>query len=345
MGYSTVAVQGGRVYTMGYDREAGLDLVWCLDAKTGEEIWVHSYPAAIWNQAHEGGTVNTPSIDGDVVYTLNREGNAYCFDAATGEVKWHRNLKEEHDLEYPTWGFSASPLVLDGELILNCGKLISLAKDSGDLLWASKQYGHAYGTPAAIEVEGEPAIAALNGNGVAVVSRKTGEELFFYDFAGQNRGVNAATPIVIDDAMFVSSGPRGGGALLAFGDGELIPVWENRSMANSFSGCVRLGDSMYGFDGSVLKCINLDGESQWEERGIGNGAVIATKDRLILMSSKGELIVATATPDSFEEQSRVKLFDGGSFWTKPILVNGIIYCRSSKGELVARDHRLATDEG
>jgi len=345
LGYSTVSLQGGQLYTMGYDEEAGLDVVWCLDPLTGEELWAHVYPSKIWNQAHRGGTVNTPSVDpsGEVVYSLNREGNLFALDTETGEVIWHRNVKEEHDLTYPTWGFSASPLLIGDEMILNCGKVLSIDKETGDLKWATKDYGHAYGTAAAFELEGTSAAAVLNGSGTAVVSIADGKELYFFEFGGQSRGVNAATPVVIDDAMFISSGPRGGGALLAFGDGELIPVWENRNMANSFSGCVRLEDHLYGFDGSVLKCIDLEGQTTWEERGIGNGAVLGTPDRIVLMSSRGELIVAEATGAEYNELSRIKLFESGSFWTRPILVNGVIYCRSSDGQLVARDHRPAKD--
>jgi len=343
LGYSTMTVQDGRLYTMGYDREAGLDHVFCFDAVSGEELWTHSYLSEIWNRAHEGGTVNTPSIDGEVIYTMNREGNLYCLKGESGDIVWHTNLMEDdniHELEYPTWGFSASPLIVGEEMFLNCGRMLSIDKSSGEVLWRSKQYGHAYGTPVAFELEGEPVLAVLNGNGVAIVSQGDGEEVLFHEFGGRNRGVNAATPIVIDDAIFVSSGTLPAGALLAFGDGELIPVWENREMVNSFSGCVRIGDHLYGFDQRVLKCIDLDGQKAWQDRDIGgNGAVFGTDDRLIVMGGEGQLVVAKANPEKYEVLSSVKLFDEGNYWTKPILVNGIIYCRSSKGKLVARDHR------
>jgi len=342
LGYSTVTVKDGRLFTMGYDREQGLDSVFCFDALTGEERWAHSYPSEIWNRAHEGGTVNTPTIAATLVYSMNREGNLFCLNAEDGEVVWHTELKpvdNVHELEYPTWGYSASPLVVGDGMYLNCGRLLSIDKDSGEVLWASKDYGHAYGTPVHFELEGEPVLAVLNGSGVAVVSSKTGEELLFHEFAGRNRGVNAATPIVIDDAMFVSSGTLRAGALLAFGDGGLDPVWESREMVNSFSGCVRIGDHLYGFDNRILKCIDFEGQRKWQTRGYGNGAVFGAGDRLIVMGDSGELIVARATPEEYEELSKVKIFEEGRYWTKPILVNGIIYCRSSKGRLVARDHR------
>ncbi|MEM9378865.1 MAG: PQQ-binding-like beta-propeller repeat protein [Planctomycetota bacterium] len=343
LGYSTVSVADGRLYTMGYDREAGLDSVFCLDALTGKTIWQHSYPSEIWNRAHEGGTVNTPSIDGDVVYSLNREGNLFCLDGKTGEVVWHNFLMGEdnaHELEIPVWGFSASPLVVGDELFVNCGRILSIDKETGDVLWRSEDYGHGYGTPIAFELDGAKLLAATNGKKVCVVNQKDGSEVASVEFAGKTRGINAATPVLIEEnTIFVTSGTLGAGARFALEDGQLVEVWQNRKMVNSFSGCVKVGDHLYGFDKQILECIDVDGNSMWSERGIGNGAVLAAGKRLLVMGGTGELIVAKASPEAYEVLSKVKLFEEGRFWTKPILVNGVIYCRNSKGALVARDHR------
>lgn len=345
LGYSTVTVADGRLYTMGYDKDAHLDSVWCLDALTGELIWRHSYLADVWDLAHEGGTVNTPVVDvaAGRVYALNREGNLFCLDAVTGNVVWHRFLLaqgNEHGLEYPRWGFSGSPLLVGDDLILNCGKLLSIDKQNGDVKWASEDYGHAYGTPIAFEHEGQPVVAAFNANGLGVVSRADGKQLYANEFAGTGRGVHGATPVRIDDSLFISSGTIPASARFALGaEGELVELWKNAEMISSFSGCVKVEDHLYGFDRGILKCIDLDGNTMWAERGIDNGAVLAAGDRLLVMGGTGELIVAYATPELFDEISRVQVFDEGRYWTKPILVDGIIYCRSSKGALVARDHR------
>jgi outer membrane protein assembly factor BamB len=344
LGYSSVSVADGRLYTMGYDRDLGMDLVFCLDATTGEEIWVHAYPAEIWNEAHTGGTLTTPTIDGDVVFTLNREGNLYALEAGSGEVIWHVPLLDVYELTPPRWGFSASPLVLgDDELIVNAGSILSVDKSNGEVLWMSKDYGGAYSTPAAFEHEGKPALAVLNAGGVAVLDRTNGEEKAFLE--GSNpASISGATPIVIEDAVFVSTDLTAGAALLAIADDELIPVWENRVMRNSNSGCVLMDEHLYGFDQAVLKCVGLDGEERWAERGIGNGAVTGAGDRLILTSSRGELIVAAASAEGYEELSRAKLFDAGNHWTKPVLVNGLIYARNSEGTLICRDHRIVAKD-
>ncbi len=342
LGYSSVTVADGRLFTMGYDAEGGVDVIWCLDPETGEELWAHPYEAAIWNQAHTGGTLNTPTIDGEHVYTLNREGNMFAFDAGSGDILWHHHLKNEHDLTYPTWGFSAAPLVLGDELIVNVGKVMRLDKKTGEPVWASKDYGHAYGTPTAFQLDGKPALAVLNGDGLAVLDRTNGKELYFYAWSG-TRGVNAASPIVVDnEAIFISSTRKGAGALLAFGPEGLEPVWESRTLTTQLSGCVLMDGHFYGFDGGVLKCVNVYGDERWSVRGIGNGAVSAAPGRLLAMSSKGELIVAEASPEEYRELSKTKLIETGSFWTKPVLAGGLIYCRGSLGELICRDHR-ATD--
>ena len=116
-------------------------------------------------------------------------------------------------------------------------------------------------------------------------------------------------------------------------------------MGNKMSGCVRIGEHLYGFDERVLKCIGLDGEQAWAERGLGQGAVGATKGRLLVTSDEGELIVVAAEPTGFKELSRTRVIeDGGVYWTPPVIVNGLVYVRGSQGQLVCRDHRIGRSE-
>lgn len=342
LGYSTVSVVGELLVTMGYDDAAGQDTVYCFNAVSGEELWRHSFTAAIWNLAHEGGTVNTPSFDGERVFVLNREGNLFCLDAKSGDVLWHVFLMamgNPQELEYPRWGFSGSPVVLDDGVYLNCGKLLSIERATGKVLWASEDFGHAYGTPLAFDLNGVPALAVMNANGMGIVDRAEGKTLGFYELAGKERGIHAATPVLMGDKLFVAAGTVPGCALLEVSPDGIAPVWENRELVTAFSGAVEMGDHLYGFDRRVLKCVDSAGKTLWSERGIDNGAVTGAGDRLIVMGGNGELQILRATPKGYELESKAELFDEGRYWTKPILVNGIIYCRSSKGRLVARDHR------
>ncbi len=346
LGYSSVTIQDGRLFTMGYDTEGGMDLVWCLDAKTGEELWVHTYEAEIWNEFHTGGTLSTPSIDGNNVYTLNREGNLYCLDARYGNEEWHVQIHDLAELEVPRWGFSAAPLVLGDMVVINAGRVIAFDKSNGKVKWMTeKSYGHAYSTPTDFDLAGRPALAVFVGLGLVVLELETGKECYTHEWKTKY-DVNAASPILVgDDRVFISSGYDHGCAMLRLGEKGAEVLWEKKTMRNEKSGCVVIGDHIYGFDDAIFRCFDLNGEEQWSERGIGNGALTGSPGRLILIGSKGELIVAKATPEGFEPLSREKVMSSDAvFWTKPVLLDGMIYLRSSTGELVCRDHSQK-DEG
>ena len=110
-------------------------------------------------------------------------------------------------------------------------------------------------------------------------------------------------------------------------------------MLNKMTGCILLDDHLYGFDDAVLKCLDLDGNETWNERGLGTGALSAANGRLIVLSEEGELLIAPATPEGFEPEAKDRVFERGVCWTSPVLSKGRIFCRNNKGDLVARNHR------
>lgn len=339
LGYSTVSIVKGRLYTEGFDEAGGKDVLWCLDAATGAVLWSHSYPSRIWNEMHGGGTLATPSVDGEDVYVLNREGRFLRLDAESGEVRWERDLCKELDLKPPRWGFSASPLVLEEAIVLNLGTVLALDKQTGKPIWRTgKSYGDAYSTPVDFVLGEKRALAVFAGEGLAILSRAEGAELAFHPWKTKY-DINAATPVVSQQRVFISSGLDRGAALIDLAGEEPRVVWESKVMRNRMSGCVLWGEHLYGFDESVLKCIDLDGNERWRARGLGDGALVAADGRLICVSSRGELVVAEASPEEYRELSRAKALEGGVFWTTPVLSDGRIYLRSSLGRLVCRDHR------
>ncbi len=342
LGYSACTVVDGRLYSMGFDREKEEDVIVCLDAQSGEEIWNHRFPAKIWNQLHGGGTLSTPTLHGGVAYVQNREGNLFALDAVSGEVQWHRLLSEDHELTTPTWGFGASPLIHGKDLLINVGRVLCLDPATGKDRWSSKDYGHSYAAIAPFTRKGAGLLAVFNGDGLAVLSDKDGSEKGFLEWKAKYE-INAAAPLVIEDKLFISSGIGRGCALIQVTDGGLETIWENKVMSVKMTSAIHLGESLYGFDGAVFTCMGLDGSAEWIERGLGNGSVLGTPDRLIVISGKGELIVLEANPAEFKALSRKQLFGGAKekevYWTRPTLVDGLIYVRSSLGHLVCRDHR------
>ncbi len=339
VGYSSVVVRGKELYTLGFDKLEKLDRIFRLDSETGDEEWQYSYPAEIMNNAHRGGTLTTPTIDGDMIYVASRQGGLVCLYSDDGELAWSTDQKKEFDLEQPTWGFGASPFINGDQVIMNVGRVIAYDKKTGKVAWKTREnYGHAYSTPMDFEYEGKHCLAVFAGKGLSVIDIKNGDELYRTDWKTRY-DVNAATPLIFGTRIFISSGYGKGCAMVELAGGKVKELWSSKVMRNHMSGSVPFGDHLYGFDEAVLKCIDLDGREIWRERGLAKGALTVADGKLIALSGNGELIIADASPEGFKVHSRTEVLDGGICWTPPVLAGGRIYCRNQEGILTCWDHR------
>lgn len=339
VGHSSFAVVGARVYTMGYSAETGLDTVYCLDADSGKELWTHSYASEIWDLAHDGGTTTTPMVMDDAVYTSNREAKVFCFDALSGEVRWERDLRKDLGLEPPKWGFTASPYLSNGRIVMNLGKLVALDRMTGADEWVTERdYGLAYATPASMRLAEREHVVNLTGDGLAILKADDGAEVAFFEWIKAPQ-IYPMTPVIIGDRIFISGGYDRGCAMLQFSEGKLVELWGSRVMRNKMTGCVLYEDHLYGFDESILKCIDLEGKMKWRKRGLGTGSMSIAGGRLVILDGKGQLIVAEANAEEYVELSRQEVHQGGTSWSTPVLAHGRIYSRSSLGEMVCLDRR------
>jgi outer membrane protein assembly factor BamB len=116
-------------------------------------------------------------------------------------------------------------------------------------------------------------------------------------------------------------------------------VWESKVLKNQFNSSVLIDGHLYGIDGDQnsrcsLKCVKLeDGSVAWEEKSIGFGSLMAADGRLIILTEKGELVVAKAGSAGFEELSRAQVLSGRC-WSSPVLANGRIYVRNAPGKVL-----------
>lgn len=341
LGFSGFVVAGGRVFTMGHNGKDS-DTVWCLDAETGKTVWKHSYPHPLDDLYFPGGSTGTPTVDGDVVYSLARRGQLFCFEASSGKVKWEKNLHDDFGYDMPTWGFSGSPKVQGSLLLLNAGDAgLALRKEDGSEVWKSANGEAAYSTPYLAHRDGTDVAIFSNKRGYVCVESKNGKEWWRVKWLTRY-GVNAADPVADGDKLFISSGYDKGATLLEWnGQGEPKTLWKNREMKSEMNACVLIGGFLYGVsgnegqDGTGLKCLDLgSGEGKWVDTAVGQGAMMATEGGdLLVLSEGGELMVGAASPEGFKPRLKKKVLDG-KCWTAPVLANGKIYCRNGKGQVV-----------
>jgi len=335
-GFSTVSVAGGRLYTMG--NADGSDVVWCLDPATGEDVWQHKYPC---KEGSYPGPRMTPTVEGDLVYTLSRLGHLFCLGAADGSVKWSTNIQKDHGVKQTrySWGLSCSPIVVDDLLIVTAGRALAFDKKSGKLRWESGGADAGFSSPSTINANGVACVASFSKDGLAIVTVADGKEVASLPWETRY-GVNTATPIVSGDRVFLSTGYGRGCTLVQLAADGLKQQYEHRKMRNHCHTCILTDGHLYGIDGQqgsngTLVCLDFaSGEVKWEAGGfrVGGGLILAD-DKLMFMGDGGELIVAEASPKAYKEIARAKVLEGRC-WTAPVLSGSKIYCRSHEGRLV-----------
>jgi outer membrane protein assembly factor BamB len=346
LGFSSFVVANGRAYTAGHAKET--DTVFCFDALTGKEIWKQSYPAELGDKFFDGGTTGSPTLDGNRLYWLSRWGDLYCYDAASGKIVWNRQLVKETQAQVPDWGFTGAPTVYKNLLILNVGEAgMAVEKETGKEVWKSGNENNAgYSTPLPVTRGGKTEM--WFGNGVAYLSLEpeSGKRHWSIKWLTQY-GVNAADPIPYGDKVFISSGYSKGAALYtppATLDADPDEIWKNRVIRTQLNAAVLVDKHLYGVDGDTtsraqLKCIEIEtGKQAWGQPDFGSGGIIVADGKMIAISARGELIIARVSPEAFAPIARAKILEG-PVWTAPVLANGLVYLRNSRGDAVAVDLR------
>ena len=335
-GFSSITVSKGRAYAMGNTSDT--DNVFCFDAETGKEIWKKSYAEKLEPRNYEGGTSSTPTVVGGKVYTLSKSGKAYCFDAVKGDVVWMKDLQAEFGCKMPTWGFAGSAFIDGDVVVFNAGKWgIALKTKDGSKIWDTGKDKSGYATAVPFERDGKKYLAVFGSKGIAGIDPKTGAVVWESEWETRY-DVNAADPVIVGDKVFIASGYGHGCQLLQIKGNAATELWQNKNMKSQMNGAVYKDGYFYGINQKELVCLDMKtGDEMWADKCSGNGSVMLADGKLIILSDKGELFIAEATPKEFKVISSAKILSG-KCWTVPVLANGRIYARSNKkGEIVCLD--------
>jgi outer membrane protein assembly factor BamB len=331
-GFTSIAIANGLVYSSGNENDR--DTIVCLEAKSGKVVWTFPYPQKLEPNLYEGGPNSTPTVAGDHVYILAKDGFAACLEAKTGKAVWQKNVAQETGAAKPDWGFSGSPTVEGKVLYLNVGANgCALEAATGKVVWKSGGTKAGYATPIPFTIGKVSGLLVFTSDALAAVNPMDGKVVWSHPWT-TNYGVNSADPIVLGSQVFISTGYNYGCALLDFADGKPREVWRNKTMRNHFNACVLMGGHLFGFDEGTLKCIDwATGSQKWEQDGLGKGSLIAADGKLVILSERGELAIAEASASGYKELSRSQVLSG-KCWTSPAIAEGRIYCRNAKGDLV-----------
>lgn len=345
-GYSSVAIVGGRIYTMG--NRGDDEMVLCLDAADGKPVWSRRNGAA-YREGQGNGPRGTPTVDGDHLYALGANGDLSCLKTADGEVVWQLNILKESGADNITWGISESVLIDGDHLICTPGgrsaAMVALDKLTGKPVWSSSVPGNpqaSYSSIIPVDVGGVRQYVNFTHTGVIGVRAADGRPLWG-DTTAANGTANCSSPVAIDNFVFASSGYGQGGALI-----QLIPsqngsvnsklAYPTKEMKNHHGGMILIKNYLYGSDDpGVLKCLDLKtGNVVWQNRSVGKGALTCADGKLILRSEAGPVALVDASPRAYVELGRFDQSDRSDkpSWSHPVVSHGKLYLRDMDRLLV-----------
>lgn len=329
-GYSSFAVAGGRLYTLG--ARAGTEYTFAFDVASGKKLWEVANGKRFDNDRGSGPRA-TPTVDGDRIYSFGASGDLSALEAATGKVLWTVNVLSKFGGSNIQWGLSESPLVLADRILVNAGgPIVAVKKTDGSQIWKSNGEPAGYSSAVLHEAGGVRQAIYFTHTRVVGVDVNNGKRLWSYEQVA-NGIANVATPVVRENRVFVSSDYGTGAALL-----ELTPsgggmrakeIYFTRDMRNHHSSSVLVGDHLYGFSSAILTAMNFnDGQVAWRDRSVGKGSLVFADDRLYLYSEGGTVGLAEANPTAYREHGRFELKTGDlPTWSHPVVSGGKLFLR------------------
>lgn len=362
-GYSSPAIQGEHLVYI--HREDAEEVVECLRAEDGALFWQLRYPSEYEDRyGYNNGPRASPVIDGERVYTYGVEGTLHCLLLATGQVLWKRNLNAEFKIKPNFFGVGTNPLVEKNLLIVNVGAkggpgVVAFDKMTGKMVWGcDDQWGPSYGAPIPANVHGQRRIFVFSGGesrpatgGLLCLNPENGALDFRFFWRSKTvESVNAASPVVIGNQVFVSASYDTGGALITVTPELKHEVaWTTPDFGTHWNTAVHKDGYLYGFDGrhsqnASLVCFEVKTGKEmwretpsWQEEIVANGAkrkmeqryfrgsLLSVDGHFLCLGEMGHLAWLDMNEKGYKELARAWLFPAPETWSLPVVSRGLLY--------------------
>ena len=331
-GWSSFAVRGGLIYTQ--EQRGPDEVVACYKLTSGEPVWAHRDTSRFWESNGGAGPRATPTLSNGRVYTFGATGILNVLNARDGAVVWSHNAASDTGMKSPQWGFASSPLVVGDVLIVGvAGQLAAYDRATGARRWVGPAHGVSYSSPHLLTIDGVQQVLLLSEAGATSVALADGTLLWEHPWPGYPIVQPALTA---DGDILISVSDSSGTRRLAVARGPggwtVEERWTSNGLKPYFNDFVVHDGYAFGFDGSILACIDLkDGKRKWKGGRYGNGQLVLLPDQdlLLVLSEEGELALVRAIPDQFTELARFPALEGKT-WNHPVLAGDVLLVRNGQ---------------
>lgn len=347
-GFAGPAVVQGRVIL--FHRVNTEEVVESLDARTGATQWRYAYPTTYRDDfGFDEGPRAVPVVAGGVVYTFGAEGQLHAIDLAKGTRIWSEDTMRRFKVPKGFFGAAGSPLVEDGRVLVNVGGpnagIVAFDAKTGKVLWTATSDQASYSSAAGATIGGRRLALFLTRAGLVGLDPTAGTVLFQRPWRARiAASVNAATPVVVGDLIFISAEYGPGAGVLRLQGSMLSELWASDDvLTNHYATSVHHNGFLYGFHGrqefgQSFRAVELrTGKVRWNEDRFLAGTVALAGDRLVILRERGELVIAPASPDAFKPIARAQVLPA-VVRAYPALSDGFLYARN-ENTLVCLDLR------
>jgi outer membrane protein assembly factor BamB len=335
-----------------HHRQGSEEVIDCWKTPTdGPLQWRHSYPTRYRDDfGFDEGPRGTPAIAEGRVFAFGAEGTLTCLELTTGRRLWSVAAGREFGAEKGYFGFACSPLVHHGHVMLNLGGrdgagIVAFDSSTGKLAWKATQHEAGYASPVIATLAESTLALFFTREGLVGLDPASGDVRFEFPWRSrQQASVNAATPLVVGDRVFLTASYGTGAVLLETHGDKPKALWSSDdALSSHYASVVEHEGFLYGFHGrqeygAKLRCVEAaSGKLRWSDDRLGAGSVLLAGSRLLILNDRGELCVAPATPDSFTPTARAQVLGTGAR-AYPALANGRLYARDTRN-LICLDLR------
>ncbi len=290
-----------------------------------------------------------PVVANGVVYTFGAQGQLHAVDLETGERIWSEDTMRRFSVSKGFFGAAGSPLVEDGRVIANIGGqnagIVAFDAKTGGVLWRATSHGASYSSPVGVTISGRRYAIFFTRNGLVGLDPEGGAVAFEQRWRSRSASsINAATPVVIDDRIFISAEYGPGAGVLRWDGNRLTELWSsNDALSNHYATSVYRDGYLYGYHGRQefgpsLRAVEFrTGKVAWSVDRFRAGSIVLAGDRLLLVREGGELILAEASPEAFTPIARAQILSA-TVRAYPALSDGFLYVRNDD-TLLALDLR------
>ncbi|MCC7377467.1 MAG: PQQ-binding-like beta-propeller repeat protein [Verrucomicrobiales bacterium] len=333
--WSSFAVEGDLFYTQ--EQRGEEESVTCYQVRTGEIVWRQAEAARFWESNAGAGPRATPTLAQGRLYTFGGTGLLKALNPTNGTEYWTKNVAADAETKVPMWGFSSSPLVV-GNLVLIAasGRLAAYDAATGERRWMAPARGGSYSSPQFAKFHDIDQVLFETSTGIASFAPATGELLWEHAWPGST--IIQPADLGANELIISTGGPSGGVGMrrLTLNHGtngwSVEERWTSNGLKPYFNDFAIHQGHAYGFDGSILACINLDdGKRQWKDGRYGYGQLVLLPDQdlLLVLSERGQLVLVDARSAGFLEIARIEAITGKT-WNHPALAGEVVLVRNSE---------------